>query len=110
MRLVFKKLPDFHPFDEGFRFLDRIETLSDERHWAIHGTVLDHTANKDFEIVVSKVSRFDHYLKYESKTMTISGLIEVWEKSNDLAVELFAFSRPMREQFLNDKPNYTASG
>ena len=104
MKLVFKKLPTFQPFaDEGFKFLERLEILSVDRHWAVHGTVVEHTANIDFDIVVSKAGRFDHHLTFERKTMTVPALIDVWEKSENLAVELFAFGRPMREQFLNNK-------
>jgi hypothetical protein len=111
MKLIFKKLPAFQPFaDEGGKFLNRLEILSIDRHWAVHGTVVEHTANIDFEIIVSKASRFEHYLTYERKTMTVPDLIDVWEKSEKLAVEMFAFSRPISENFLNDKTDNAAGG
>lgn len=107
MKIAFRKLPAFQPYaKEGLRFLERIETLSDDRHWAIHGTVMEHTGNLDFEIVVSKASRFDHYFKFEQRTTSVPALIEVWEQSGKLAVELFQFGRPMCEHFLqNDTHN-----
>jgi hypothetical protein len=111
LKIAFKKLPTLQKFaDEDFIFLDRVENLSDDRHWAIHGTVLEHTGNIDLEIVVEKVRRYEHFFKFERKTISIDLLLDVWEKSGNLSVELSKFGRAIIGQYLKDNADNSAGG
>ena len=42
--------------------------------------------------------------------MSVPALLDIWEKSENLAVELFKFGRPIREQFLNNKTDNSDPG
>ncbi|HVV27970.1 MAG TPA: hypothetical protein VHC40_08390 [Rhizomicrobium sp.] len=104
LRRSFLRLPNLQQYQErADDLLTRISKLSDDRHWAIHGAVMQNTREGDFEsLVIQKAKRFDHYFEWETKEVTLSSLLEVWEQSNNLAVEVAQFGRPIFEQFLQD--------
>jgi len=59
---------------------------------------------------VEKISREKHHFTIETKNTSVSGLIEVWEKSEKLSVELFKLVRPIIDQYLKNEPNNPAGG
>jgi len=96
--------------NEGRALLARADALSNDRHWAIHGTVMEHMGNIDLEMKVEKIRREQHYFVFERKTHSVADLADIWEKSNNLAIELFQFVRPIIGQHLENEANDAAGG
>ena len=47
-----------------------------------------------------------HYFEYEHKTISVGALLDIWDESQRLAVELLKFGHPIGAQFLmNDADN-----